>query len=78
MAESSDERRHAVVPAEGDGQRLDRFLAEVFPRYSRRKIAEVIRGGVVRVNGKRARPGQVVARGDRMELPVFSLSLIHI
>ncbi len=78
MSESSDQRRHALVPAEGDGQRLDRFLVESFPRYSRRKITEVIKSGAVRVNGKRARPGLVLARGDRLEIPVLSTAVAQV
>jgi RluA family pseudouridine synthase len=66
------DRRVATVPVHGDGQRLDRFLVEHFPRYSRRRLAEVVRRGAVRVNGRRARPGTRLAAGDRLELPVLS------
>lgn len=78
MSGSNDERRHALVPAEGDGKRLDRFLVEVYPRYSRSRITAVIRSGAVRVNGARARPGQLLVRGDRLEIPVFSTAVAEV
>jgi len=68
----SEETRHARVPERCAGQRLDRFLVEHFPLYSRRKIVEVIRSGAVRVDGRRARPGLLLAGGERLELPVMS------
>jgi len=66
------DRRTAVVPPHGDAMRLDRFLADCYPLYSRRQLAHVIKAGHVRVNGARARPGQVLTTGDRLELPVWS------
>ncbi len=69
---SANDRREALVPAHFAGQRLDRFLHEHFPNYSRRELARAIKAGLVRVNGSRARPGTTLAAGDRLELPVWS------
>lgn len=59
--------RHVVVPPTADGQRLDSFLATVFPDLSRARIQRLIRDGLVRVDGRpsraatRVRPGQTIA-----------------
>ncbi len=66
------ERRHARVPAHRAGTRLDRFLAESFPSWSRNRLADAIRDGAVRVNGRKARPGQLVEAGDELDLPVWA------
>ncbi len=66
------DRRTALVPPHGDAMRLDRFLAECFPLYSRRQLVKVVKSGHVRVNGVRARPGVVLHTGDRLEMPVWS------
>ena len=73
MDETRDEdRRSAKVPPEGDGQRLDRFLADCFPLYSRRQLTHVIKAGLIRVNSVVAKPGTTLAAGDYLELPVWS------
>ncbi len=72
MADSSSERRIAIVPARATGQRLDRFLHEAFPNYSRRQISQVIKSGEVLIDGRRGRPGTLLSGGERMDLPVMS------
>jgi 23S rRNA pseudouridine1911/1915/1917 synthase len=73
MSGSRDpDRRAATVPPAADGQRLDRFLADHFPLYSRRQLANAVRAGLVRVNSVVARPGTTLAAGDYLELPVWS------
>jgi RluA family pseudouridine synthase len=69
---ATDRPRTARVPADGAGQRLDRFLAARFPRYSRRQIAGVIRAGLVHVNRRTGRPGTTLAEGDRLEIPAMA------
>ncbi|MHC5010557.1 MAG: RluA family pseudouridine synthase [Planctomycetota bacterium] len=66
------DRRVARVPARCAGQRLDQFLVDHFPRYSRRQLSGVIRHDAVLVNERRARPGTRLAAGDRLDLPVLS------
>ena len=65
-------RRVAHVPGHCEGQRLDRFLADHFPRYSRKTLQRVIRAGWVRVNAERGKPGTLLRRGDYLELPILS------
>jgi len=78
MTESSPERRHARVEEKFAGYRLDRFLVEHYPQYSRRKIADVIRSGSVRIDGVRARPGAVLRGGERLEIPVMSQAVAEV
>ena len=66
------DRRLARVASHLAGGRLDRFLAEHFPNYSRRQLTEAIKAGLVRVNGRRARPGTTLAADDELEIPVWS------
>jgi 23S rRNA pseudouridine1911/1915/1917 synthase len=69
------DRRIARVPHRGGGERLDRFLADSFPQYSRRQLAEAVKAGLVRVNGRKARPGTLLAEGDELEVPVWSRAI---
>ena len=66
------DRRQAKVPSHLAGVRLDRFLADCFPNYSRRELAKAVKAGLVKVNDRRAKPGQVLAADDRLDLPVWS------
>lgn len=57
--------------------RLDRFLAEQLPQFSRARIQQLIRGGWITRNGKPARPRDVVQAGDMLlvsEAPVEKLT----
>src|SRR5881394_1377567 len=56
-----------IVDSSHAGQRLDRFLAESLPAFSRSRLQALIRDGFVKVNGKPARPRDVVRRGDSIE-----------
>lgn len=71
-ATPDSDRRHARVPSHLAGVRLDRFLADCFPNYSRRELAGAVKAGLVRVNDRRAKPGLVLEADDRLELPVWS------
>jgi 23S rRNA pseudouridine1911/1915/1917 synthase len=48
--------------------RLDRFLADQLPAYSRSRLQQLIRGGFVSLNGKPARPSDLVRKKDSIEL----------
>jgi len=56
-----------IVDSSHAGQRLDRFLAESLTAFSRSRLQALIRDGFVKVNGKPARPPDVVRRGDSIE-----------
>jgi len=49
------------------GQRLDRFLADSLPAFSRSQLQRFVRDGFVKVNGKPARPRDLVRGGDAIE-----------
>lgn len=72
MSESPPGPRIARVPEAAEGERLDRFLTEHFPNYSRKQVAEVVRSGAVRVNGRPGRAGTRLKAGDKLELPRMS------
>jgi len=48
--------------------RLDRFLAVALPVFSRARLQTLIRAEMVRLNGKPARPRDLVHTGDTVEL----------
>lgn len=60
------------VPAAHADRRLDNFLATQFEGAPRAFIYRVIRSGEVRVNGRRASPGQRLQAGDKVRLPPFA------
>ena len=50
------------------GQRLDRFLVQALPAFSRSRLQTLIRDGFVTVNGKPARPRDSVRADDRINV----------
>lgn len=65
------ERRVVSVPADGDGQRLDRTLAGLVPDLSRARIQALIRDGAVTCAGRTILdPGHRVKSGDEAVLAV--------
>jgi 23S rRNA pseudouridine1911/1915/1917 synthase len=59
-----------VVPAESDGQRLDRFLVSVLEQQSRSQIQKLIADGRVAVDRRDARANLAVRTGDRITVDV--------
>src|SRR5205814_8879950 len=57
-----------IVPAEQTRQRLDRFLAQALPTFSRARLQTLIRDGFVLLNGKPSRPRDLVRTGNVVEL----------
>src|SRR4051812_37564278 len=57
-----------TVQPTGAGQRLDRFLVQALPAFSRSRLQALIRDGFVTVNGNAARPRNLVRAGDVIEL----------
>ncbi len=57
-----------VVPKEHGRMRLDLFLVNSLPEFSRSRIQQLIRAGFVRVGGATARPHQPVRFGDEIEV----------
>ena len=56
--------------------RLDRFLANKLPEYSRSRLQQLVRTGFVRLNGATTRPRHLVRSGDKIELTEAPLERI--
>ena len=57
-----------LVPKEAAGVRLDRFLADQLPRFSRSRLQQLIRTGAITVNGKAMRPRDAARKGDTIQI----------
>jgi 23S rRNA pseudouridine1911/1915/1917 synthase len=54
-----------------DGERLDRFLVESLPEFSRARLQALIKDGLVQVNGAPARKtGQLLGQGARVDVRI--------
>ena len=62
--------RTATVPDTAAGRRFDAVLAELFPEFSRSRLAEWIKSGDALLDGKPARPRDPVRGGERIALDV--------
>lgn len=60
--------RQVRIPAEAAGRRFDQVLAELFPDFSRNRLAAWVRAGRARLDGKPVKPRQKVAGGELVEL----------
>ena len=60
----------ATVPAHAAGRRFDAVLAELFPQYSRSRLAEWIKSGDALLDGAPARPRDPVRGGEDVSLVV--------
>lgn len=58
----------AQVPVHSAGRRLDAVVAELFPQYSRSRLAEWIKSGQLLVDGAAARPRDPVRGGESVRL----------
>jgi 23S rRNA pseudouridine1911/1915/1917 synthase len=56
------------VGRESSRMRLDRFLAAALPIFSRARLQNLIRAGLVTLNGEAARPRDLVRNGDLVEV----------
>ena len=62
--------RTSIIPQELAGTRLDQALASLFPEFSRSRLSEWIRQGLVTVDARARRPRDRVAGGERVELEI--------
>ncbi len=78
-AESPDEGvpRSAVVPDAATGRRFDAVLAELFPEFSRSRLAEWIKSGDARLDGATARPRDPVRGGQVASLDAVLETQTH-
>ncbi len=62
--------RTAVVPDAASGRRFDAVLAELFPEFSRSRLAEWIKSGDALLDGRQVRPRDPVRGGEAVTLAV--------
>jgi 23S rRNA pseudouridine1911/1915/1917 synthase len=65
---TQENRREFIVTASDASMRLDRFLADSAPQFSRSRIQRFIRDGLIAVNGSAPRARDLVRPGDRIIL----------
>lgn len=63
-------KAHYVIEKKQEGQRLDVFLAQQIPTFSRAAIQKWIAGGAVRVNGTASRASHKLRVGDSVEIDI--------
>ena len=66
----ASEPRSARVPESAAGRRFDAVLAELFPEFSRSRLAEWIKSGDALLDGRPARPRDPVRGGESVTLDV--------
>lgn len=64
----SSESRHAQVPPELIGSRLDQAASALFPEFSRGRLQQWIKGGALTVDGLVGKAKQKVAGGEQLHL----------
>ncbi|NZA28337.1 23S rRNA pseudouridine(1911/1915/1917) synthase RluD [Luteimonas sp. SJ-92] len=62
--------RSARIPDHHAGRRFDAVLAELFPEFSRSRLAEWIKSGDALLDGRQVRPREAVAGGELVTLDV--------
>src|SRR3546814_14349319 len=65
------EQRSAQVPETAAGRRFDAVLAELFPEFSRSRLAEWIKSGDALLDGAQVRPREPVRGGAAVTLSVL-------
>ena len=76
-APTDSEALVASVPYALAGKRLDAALAELFPQYSRARLAGWIKSGDVTVDGEGARPRDILRGGESIALTVVLEAQTH-
>lgn len=69
--------RQATVPDTAAGRRFDVVLAELFPEFSRSRLAEWIKSGDARLDGQAVKPRDPVRGGETASLNVVLETQTH-
>ncbi|KAB7762371.1 23S rRNA pseudouridine(1911/1915/1917) synthase RluD [Xanthomonas maliensis] len=75
--QSAESVRQAIVPDTAAGRRFDAVLAELFPEFSRSRLAEWIKSGDALLDGEPARPRDPLRGGETVQLQVVLESQTH-
>ena len=62
--------RFETVPADEDGSRLDRFLRRLIPGLGQGQIEKMLRNGLIRIDGAKAKSASRIATGQSIRLPL--------
>jgi 23S rRNA pseudouridine1911/1915/1917 synthase len=76
MPAAEQPKTFAVQPAD-TGKRLDQFVHEQMPQFSRSRIQQWIRDGLALVNGASARPSYTVRGGDSIQVTPAAPPPLH-
>lgn len=77
MSQIPVDPRQAVVPDGAAGRRFDAVLAELFPEFSRSRLAEWIKSGDALLDGSPARPRDPVRGGETVTLQAVLETQTH-
>ncbi|HYG04834.1 MAG TPA: 23S rRNA pseudouridine(1911/1915/1917) synthase RluD [Stenotrophomonas sp.] len=77
MSQTPADPRQAVVPDAAAGRRFDAVLAELFPEFSRSRLAEWIKSGDALLDGAPARPRDPLRGGEVVTLQVVLETQTH-
>lgn len=66
-----------VAVGDAVGQRLDLYLQQQLPQYSRSRLQQWIKDGRVRVNGATQRPSYTLRSGDRIDVDPADPAPLH-
>lgn len=62
------EKRAITIPGNGDGQRVDKFLAESLPDFSRSYLQKLLKDGQVLANGRAIKPNYKLSAGELLSV----------
>ena len=68
-AATGNKWRFEAVPDHEDGTRLDRFLLRLFPGLGQGQIERMLRNGLIRLDGAKAKAATRLASGQMLRLP---------
>lgn len=74
-SDANDQSLSFTVPEQSAGQRLDAFLAEHIPSWSRSRLRRLIDDGDVIVNGRGAKPSYKLRTNDQVDAELTALPL---
>lgn len=66
---SKDSVNRVAVGDDGDGQRVDNYLAKILKGVPKSHLYRIVRSGEVRVNGRRVDPDARLRAGDQLRIP---------
>src|SRR5689334_12901902 len=72
-SDANDQSLSFTVPEQSAGQRLDAFLAEHIPSWSRSRLQRLIDDGDVIVNGRGAKPSYKLRANDQVDAELTAL-----